>query len=1126
MNNIYSMPIRKQIVVLLLIMSIVPFGLVFYSGLSQRNHEIAEAIEFTTRASTQIKNDMRHQLDGLEQLATTLSLLPDIRNRKPSAVNQLLAEVVRNNRKFSNISIADRYGNLWASAIPIQPGISVADRRYFQQAIASGLMSSGEYVISRTQNIPIFSFAHPVNDHSGAISDVLIFTFALDNYRRFLSEYADSSISSIALIDHKGTVLYSTTSKDLTGTQDKPELFRQMTNGPDQGNFEGRGFQGTDRFYSYTKLRLESEMVPYMYIRSGLSKDGVLREVNRDLLTSIAVLTLAMMTSLGVVLLVCKRGIYDKIVAIRLGTRKIANGDYDARIGCSVTGGELGELARAFDSMAEKLQSDSLDLKRAYQAQAESEKKYRELVENANSIILKWDRDGRVTYLNEFAERFFGFSQQEIIGQNIIGTIVPETESSGRNLVEMMRNICETPSEFINNENENMRKNGDRVWISWNNHRLEDSQGNTEGILSVGQDITERKKIEAKLQRSELRFRSFVENVNDVLFVLTSEGIFSYVSPQWMDSTGYDPSETLFHPIHPFLHPEDIPAYRAFMRTILESGLKQSGVEYRVLCKDGTYTWYKANASLINDPDSGQLSIVGIGRDISERKLAEETLRQSEEKFSAAFRSSPDAITLSRLNDGIYLEVNDGFTAMTGYLPEEALGRSSVEMELWVDAGQRAVLLKSLQESGTAKDVEATFKRKDGSLMTGQISARIISIKGEQYILGITRDISEREHILQELVKAQKLESISILAGGIAHNFNNVLTGVIGYISYAKKHLNNPDKISHILDSAEKSSYRAAGLARQLLTFSQGTTPIKKSILVDDLVNESVSLFLSGSNVKGNITCSSRQSVYADSQLINQAFNNIVLNALQAMPDGGTLTVQSTAATLRAGNKYRLPPAPYVRITFEDTGTGIQRKDLEKVFDPYFTTKETGTGLGLSTTHSIISKHGGSIDIGSEPGRGTCVTVLLPISPESCTYEESTSPSRQELRKNVSILVMDDDNLILDILGDILTDQGYRFTVCRNGEEAIALFKKALKSRRPYSAIIMDLVVPGGMGGVEAARLILELDPQARLIASSGYPNNPAMAEFASFGFCGTIAKPYNVEELSQTLNGILSGKA
>jgi PAS domain S-box-containing protein len=745
------------------------------------------------------------------------------------------------------------------------------------------------------------------------------------------------------------------------------------------------------------------------------------------------------------------------------------------------------------------------------------------LVENANSIILKWDRDGTITYFNEFAVKFFGYADSEIIGQSIIGTIVPETESSGRNLVDMMRKICDNPTAFINNENENIRKNGERVWVSWNNHPLTDSVGNIEGILSVGQDITERKIIEGKLQKSELRFRSFVENVNDVLFVLTPAGVFSYVSPQWKEAFGYELSETVGHLFTPFVHPDDVAGCFVFMQQILETGIKQSGVEYRVLCKSGLYKWYKANASLIVDPVNGSPAIVGIGRDITERKLAEESLRQSEEKYSAAFRASPDAVTLTRLIDGNYLEVNEGFTSMTGYSAEEALGKSSTELSLWVEAEQRIILIDGLKKYGIAKNVEARFRRKDGTAFVGQISARIVTLKDEQYILSITRDITDQENIQHELIKAQKLESISILAGGIAHNFNNVLTGVIGYISYAKKHLNSPDKIRHILDSAESSSYRAAGLARQLLTFSQGSTPVRKSIAVDTLVQESVSLFLSGSNVKGTINCSSHQTIFVDSQQINQAFNNIVLNALQAMPNGGTLSVQASAVTIKAGNKFRLNPSTYVRIVFEDNGLGIDKNNLGKIFDPYFTTKESGTGLGLSTTHSIISKHGGSIIVESEVSKGTSVTVFLPTIVENEVIEASTQVTDQKDQTGGFVLVMDDDEMILELACDILGDLGYKVTTCQNGEVAVTLFKNSINTSNQFSVIILDLIVPGEMGGIEAAQRILELDSQARIIISSGYTNNPAITDYSSFGFCGTIAKPYNVDEISKTLQNVLS---
>jgi len=364
-------------------------------------------------------------------------------------------------------------------------------------------------------------------------------------------------------------------------------------------------------------------------------------------------------------------------------------------------------------------------------------------------------------------------------------------------------------------------------------------------------------------------------------------------------------------------------------------------------------------------------------------------LRQSEEKFSAAFHASPDAITLTRLSDGTYLEVNEGFTVITGYLPEEVIGKNSAELSIWNNLQDQDQLMSDIQVNGIATNREFRLRRKDGSIRTGQLSVRSIEINGEHCLLGITRDITERNYLQNELIKAQKLESISVLAGGIAHNFNNVLTGVIGYISYARKHLEDTDKVAQILESAENASYRAADLARQLLTFSQGSTPIRKPVSVASLVKESVSLFLSGSNVKGTFACTSQQTIDVDNLQVSQAFNNIILNALHAMPDGGTLAVRVDSLTLDENNRYSLQPGTYAKIVFEDNGCGIEKNDLTKVFDPYFTTKDSRTGLGLSTTHSIISKHGGHIDITSEVGQGTIVTVMLPSSPEKVADGET-----------------------------------------------------------------------------------------------------------------------------------------
>jgi len=1111
----YFSSIRNQIITLILLMTLFPMSVIIYIAVQQEQHDIDEAIEMTAGVAKQIQHDQKILLNSTEQLAATVSILPDVKRHNTAVVNSILTGLIKNNPHISNIILIDRMGNLWASAKPAQRPLTFTDRRYFRNAVATGNISSGEYTIGKISQTPSFSFAYPFKDSSGNVTDVMGVIFSLDRYRSFYNRDTTSPVSSILLTDHKGTILYSSVNSALAGRQDRPDLFQRMESGPDEGAFEGKGNLGVNRVFSYRKLWLKGEPDPYMYIRTGLDKDYVQAKARNDLIVGAGVLVPVTLLMLGMAVFFCKRNILNKVSALQQTTQKIALGDLSARVPEYVSGGELGELATSFNDMAQQMELSD-------EAQRESEKKYRELVENANSIILKWDNHGTVIFFNEFAERFFGFSAHEIIGCNLVGTIVPETETSGRDLVELIRNICSSPGLYINNENENIRKNGERVWISWNNHALVAADGSKAGILSVGQDITERKRIEKELQLSEQRFRSFVENANDVIFALTPEGIFSYVSPNWKEAFGHELAETVGQPFAPFVHADDVPVCHEFMQRVFETGQKQSGVEYRVLCKNGRFLWYKANASLITDPTSGAVTLVGIGRDITERKNSEAILRQSEEKFSTVFHASPDAIILSRFQDGMMLDVNEGFTRITGFSADEVVGKTSLEIGLWSDPGDRAKLESVINKYGEIRIFEAYFTIKNGTKMLGQISARTIEIDDIPCLLSIIRDITEREFILSERIKSQKLEAISVLAGGIAHNFNNVLTGVIGYISYAQKHLDDPDKISQILKSAEKSSYRAAGLARQLLTFSQDGSTVQETVSVDTLVEESVSLFLSGSNVKGTIECTSHQTVRVDSQQINQAFNNIVLNALHAMPDGGTLKVLVDCITLDENNRYLLPPGNFARIVFEDSGCGIAKEALDKVFDPYFTTKDSGTGLGLSTTHSIITKHGGHIDVASEEGSGTTVTVMLPSSPEKSATLENTGEQTVSQHSAHSVLVMDDEKMIRDLAEELLNEQGYKAVTCASGEEAYTLYRDFKEAGSPFSLAILDLSIPDGMGGVETAQKILELDPQACLIATSGHSHDPALVNHAEFGFRGSIAKPYSNDELTRQITRAL----
>jgi PAS domain S-box-containing protein len=367
---------------------------------------------------------------------------------------------------------------------------------------------------------------------------------------------------------------------------------------------------------------------------------------------------------------------------------------------------------------------------------------------------------------------------------------------------------------------------------------------------------------------------------------------------------------------------------------------------------------------------------------------------------------------------------------------------------------------------------------------------------------------------------SQKLESLGVLAGGIAHDFNNILTSILGNIGLAQMNLDEDHPSCKPLCYAEKAGRRAAELATRLLTFAKGGMPVKRPVALARVIEDSVALVLGWANLTCVVHASADlRCVDADETQMGQAFHNIIINAAQAMPGGGTLTVIAEDVTLDAGNKLALSAGSYVKVTFADEGCGMSEAVQRKIFDPYYTTKSGGTGLGLASTYSIVTKHGGQIRVGSVVGSGTVFTCYLPslsgTGCELCDTGQSQAPSGDSAG---TVLIMDDDALIREFSTQLLQHLGYGVMSCVNGAEAVSLYTAARAAGAPFLTAILDLTVPGAMGGKEAARRILELDPGARLIVSSGYSNDPVMADIEGYGFCAALPKPYRVSELAQVL--------
>jgi PAS domain S-box-containing protein len=511
---------------------------------------------------------------------------------------------------------------------------------------------------------------------------------------------------------------------------------------------------------------------------------------------------------------------------------------------------------------------------------------------------------------------------------------------------------------------------------------------------------------------------------------------------------------------------------------------------------------------------------------IQERQRAEAALAEEKERLAVTLRSIGDGVITADIEGKVVL-FNQTAETLTGWTQEDARGRALSEV---------FPLINEQSRERCADPVERVMRT--GERFNQRTPAVLTSREGREWIIvassapirdpsgklaGVVlafRDVTENRKLEAELSKASKLESLGLLAGGIAHDFNNILTGIFGNISLARMFAGQTSGVHERLDKAEQSCQRAKDMTSQLLTFARGGSPIKRTRATSQLVKESCDIAVLGSNVRCEFTFPpGLWAVDVDQTQIGQAINNILLNAVQAMPDGGIISVR--AENVAAGARDGLPlSANYVRISIRDQGPGIVPEHLPRIFDPFFTTKFKGRGLGLATAYSIMKKHDGLIEVESRPGEGATFHIWLPASAQDPATIDSDH--REPQPGEGRVLVMDDEPDILNFAHAALSRLGYEVELARDGAEAIRRYTVARLNDRPFAAVIMDLTIPGGMGGKEAIRQLREIDPQVRAIVSSGYSNDPVMAEFRGHGFLGVVAKPYEVRELARVLRDVI----
>ncbi|MBA4311626.1 MAG: hypothetical protein C0417_03245 [Chlorobiaceae bacterium] len=623
------------------------------------------------------------------------------------------------------------------------------------------------------------------------------------------------------------------------------------------------------------------------------------------------------------------------------------------------------------------------------------------------------------------------------------------------------------------------------------------------------------------LRVAALRWQSTFDAVHDPIFLMSMDHKILLANKATQECFNITPEAAIGKHCWEVVHNQNNPFPECPVLQLEKTGKRES-IELKV-----SSNWYEIIVDPVFDEDHKLVGIVHIARNITKRKHYEEAVATEKERLDVTLRSIGDGV-ISTDRIGKILIMNKLAEEYTGWNFEETDTKNIRDIFKIIDGETRNPIdnpVNVVVEKGTiveTKNHTILISRDGGErrieINVAPIRNRLSDITGTVLVF---RDISEKHRLEEKLHTAQKLESIGVLAAGIAHDFNNLLNGIFGYIELAMNRMSDHDKALSYLRKAIGVFERAQDLTRQLFTFAKGSRPIKKNLSLEPIIKNNITSVFKDSGVNTNfITPTELWLCEIDEVQINQALKNILLNALQSMSDRGSIEINAINCPKMSPVPGQLCERNYVCITVEDHGQGISQENITRIFDPFFTTKQKGIGLGLSIAYSIIKKHDGYVDVKSEIGKGTTVRIFLPAFTKE--LHPQIVPQYTPVKDSGKILLMDDESYIIDLGSEMIEILGFKVETVRSGCEAVDIFRKAYGSDDPFQLVILDLTIPYGMGGKDALIKLREIDPYIKAIASSGYSDDPVMADPFSFGFNGSLAKPYRKVDLARAISNLL----
>jgi len=862
--------------------------------------------------------------------------------------------------------------------------------------------------------------------------------------------------------------------------------------------------------------------------------------------------SLGALIALMIAILLLDRLILRRIAGLNNSVKELAgDGDHSRRLG--ITGkDEVGSLAVQINNMLETLQ-------KSYKQIAQQETKYRLVTENITDIIIVLDMKLNIIYFSPSVLRDRGYTAEELVEIPLDQQVTPASLNTAIKVFDEVIRVEEhKPGSFEskNLELEVYRKDRTSFWTENSFSLIRDERGKPVNILCVGRDITERKQAEKEilLQRDLAMklsgtaslteaIRTCIESAGEAtgldcgaVYVIREDGKFNTMCLTGF-SPGYLEAVSLLNGksrLNKWVLSDD-PVYVDSQHTpdnIGEAEMREGLSAYAVIPvyeKRGIIGYlFMGSHKAVDIPQENRRILESISRQMGSvigRLKAEEELRESETKYQTLIESSTDAVGI--IQDGVYKYVNKTGARMFGYRREELIGVPflSLVAPAWMELVAESYR-KRLTGQQTPEKYEIGMLCRDNSIRDVELSSSLISFEGKPAMMAVITDITEKKMWENRRLVSQKLESIGVLAGGIAHDFNNILAAILGNISLAKLSGGQNLDVEEQLTKAEKACARAKDLTHQLLTFAKGGAPVRSSRPLAELLQDATNFALSGSNVKAEFEINKDLwPADIDVEQINRVIHNLVVNADQAMPDGGIVNICAQNTILIENNPLSLPGGRFIEILVIDHGEGIPVHNLKYIFDPYFTTRQKGSGLGLAMTYSIIKNHGGTISLDSKVGIGTTFRIYLPASEQGLPENPTEAGSAHSFRGK-RILLVDDEEMIRDVTGRILKHMGVdEVLVAGDGHEALCVYEQTRINGAPVDVVIMDLTIPGGMGGKEAIQELLKIDPDIRAIVSSGYASDPILSDYRAYGFKGVLVKPYKIQELSKVLGDVIKAQ-